>query len=82
MDTPAKIRNLLVDHFGGYSETARRLKVSAALVSKWHRKYMSIPMAFRVELITRGKFKSQDLVSPDQKEDVLIMKEVIREYEK
>lgn len=53
----------IVDHFGGVSETARLLGVSAPAVSQWI-KHNRIPpaRAVQIEVLSKGKFKAADML--------------------
>ncbi|MDE2021135.1 MAG: helix-turn-helix domain-containing protein [Patescibacteria group bacterium] len=51
----------VIDHFGGASETAKKLRMTRAIVSFWRRNKRIPPKTQRlIELETKGKLKADN----------------------
>jgi hypothetical protein len=49
----------VIDYFGSYAKVARALRISPAAVYKWPDE-LPDRIGFRVELVTKGVFKSNE----------------------
>lgn len=55
----------VIEYFGGASATARALRISRQALYKWPEE-LTERIAFRVELATNGKLKTQETIRNEQ----------------
>jgi transcriptional repressor of cell division inhibition gene dicB len=62
----------LIAHFGGQTRLAEKLDITPQHVNGWYRGRTKISMlqAFKIEKLTKGKFKASKLVDDEMKKYV------------
>ena len=69
MKPKSKIMQKVIEHFGSQTELAAKLGITIQHVNGWCRERTSIPViqAFKIEKLTRGKFKASQLINDEMK---------------